>query len=257
MAPDVDRDGRFTPAADGERTAKFTWGIRDRGQPWAFYRPHFMDPREPSGLRLTHAAGSGRPGYRLEHVDRLASRFRRLRLTEREKREMLEAKVPWYQRLFGRSDGSSERLVLPQAHENFGRPRRMEDAHRRSERGIDVGFTSSLADATFFAGGRYSLLHSRRLVPDAVLEAQALLTGGGRDFYSLELLGSYPIDTTARIFAGGALLTDSLDFRRRQLDVLGGVEFALGRFRFRSAFRPTGPVSQAWFDFRIYYFPAW
>jgi hypothetical protein len=45
MAPDINRDGRFTPADDSTVTTKLLWGIRDHGTTWGRYRASYMDLR--------------------------------------------------------------------------------------------------------------------------------------------------------------------------------------------------------------------
>jgi hypothetical protein len=52
MAPDINRDGRFTPADDSTGTTKLLWGIRDRGTTWGRYRASYMDLRGASSVRL-------------------------------------------------------------------------------------------------------------------------------------------------------------------------------------------------------------
>ena len=45
MAPDINRDGQFTPKIDSTATTKLLWGIRDRGATWGRYRSSYMDLR--------------------------------------------------------------------------------------------------------------------------------------------------------------------------------------------------------------------
>ena len=87
-----------------------------------------------------------------------------------------------------------------------------------------------------------------------MLDAQLFLTTEGNDFYAAEILGYYPIDTLSKLFIGGGWITNSLSAERRQFNLVTGVEFSLGRFRFRNAFRSSGAVSPASIDFRVYLF---
>jgi len=56
MAPDIDRDGRFTPGIDNTTVSKVRWGIRDYGSTWRWYLQSFMDTRDASAVRSSEPA---------------------------------------------------------------------------------------------------------------------------------------------------------------------------------------------------------
>lgn len=281
VAADIDGDGVFDEGADSDG-GKFVWGIRDSGAPWAAYDSSYMDPRggdnaivlsplrgkaagSPSGSGGEPGAGQGagpaaegstRPSagtYRLVAAEALDATFQELGLSDAQVAHAFEVSVGWPKRLFGRSDGQPDKLLLPSRHEDFGDPRRLKSGYADLERGLDIGYTNILYGVTLFAGGRYTWINTSRVVPDVVVEGQALVTAEGNDYYELALLGSYPIDTMSRVFAGASLITDDIRFDKRQYGLLGGIEFRLAAFRFRTAYRTTGQVSRAKVDFRLYY----
>jgi len=275
VAADIDGDGRFTPGIDSTWNGKFVWGIRDTGKTWARYDPAYMEPRQrgDSVVLFYGVAGSSAPKtatgdsgaieptwvnsypYRLEHVATLASQFEWFQPSKAQIDETFRVPVAWPKRLFGRSDGGPEKLFIPSEHENFGNLKQLKEGYARIERGLTVGYTNILYGFTFLVGGRYAFINGSKLVPDVIVEGQAMLTGEGNDYYEVSLLGYYPIDTISKIFVGTSLITDDIRFDKRQYDLLGGLEFRLSSFRFRVAYRSTGAVSRAKVDFRIYYLP--
>lgn len=267
MAPDLDRDGRFTPGIDSQSGPKFVWGIRDHGDTWTRYSASYMLPRADQAIVLrapgderrsaSSDAAAKRPQgiYRLQHAEELADTFGALALDPDEMAEAFYTSTAWFKRFFGASNGGPEKLVLPTAHEDFGEPRRMRESYLRNEQGLTTGFTVILSGYTFFAGGRMRLATTPSPFPDLSLDAQAFLTVEGYDFYTAELLGFYPLDASTKFFFGVGFITDSLSLDGKQVDWIAGLEWDLGRFRFRNAFRSTGEVSQAWLDFRVYFFP--
>ena len=51
IAPDIDRDGLYTPGPDGDSGYKMLWGIRDKGITWSRYSQSYMNPRlEPDSV---------------------------------------------------------------------------------------------------------------------------------------------------------------------------------------------------------------
>lgn len=261
MAPDINDDTRFDPDHDVTAATKMVWGIRDRGSTGSRYRDTFADSRRDGGIELTsdHAAPRSRPPddrihrqtYRLEPVQTLESRFDRLALSQGESDEAFGTNVGWLKRLFGKADGADASLVRPTDHTDYGAPQRMRNGHTRPFRGISTGVTNILSSHSFFVDARYGWPNASPILPDLTLGAQAILSGKGTDFYSVELLASYPIDVITRVFGGAGLLTDDIRFNTRQFDWITGFEVTLGRFRFRQAFRSTGPVNTSgWAEFR-------
>ncbi len=247
--PDLDDDGSYTPAREGRSSQKIVWGIRDSGSTWAWtdQARRVRSPGSAIDLNSPHPVFGVAPTYRLEPVEVLAGEKERILAAAPENHRN------WATRLFGNSEGRSAALVLPPSHENYGRIGRAENNHIIGERGLLLGITPILHYATGLAGGRFSVPTQSRFVPDLVLQGQAMISGDGNDYYQAEVLGYYPIDALTNFFGGVALLGDSLDFDDRQVDWLAGVEWRVGHFRFRQAFRSTGPVSSAWCDFRVCY----
>ena len=69
MAVDANGDGRFTPRLDADGPRKFTWGIRDHGAPWSWYRTGDMDARQNDAVVF------GGSTYRLAPVAEMAVAF--------------------------------------------------------------------------------------------------------------------------------------------------------------------------------------
>ncbi len=263
LAPDIDGDGVFTPGRDSPSGEKFVWGIRDHGKTWASYRPSYMRPRRDDAITLDPQSNlhdersfedSARGYYRLEHVNVLSDQYDQLDLSRDQIADIFRTGTLWVKRMFGWSNGGPDKLILPSKHENFKKPHRMKDSYARKEQGLTMGFTNMFSGYTFFGGGRQTIFTPTRLLPDVVLDAQLFLTTEGNDFYAAEILGYYPIDTLSKLFIGGGWITNSLSAERRQFNLVTGVEFSLGRFRFRNAFRSSGAVSPASIDFRVYLF---
>jgi hypothetical protein len=256
MAPDLNADGRFTPALEDHSNSKIVWGIRDYGNIWARYSPAYGSERiAPSAISL-YPEGSdtlvpliSQPfTYRLESISGLMS-------NSFEWKDRLPRNTRnWVTRIFGKPDGSSKSLALPPMHPNFGKPGRAENNQAAVERGPFVGYTPILAGYTVFAGYRYTQPSHSRYVPDAVLDSYALLTGNGNDYYEFRMMGTYPVDAITSLLGGFSILGDSIGFDHHQLNWVGGFEVRLNHFRFHSTFRGTGKVSSAWMDFRLMWF---
>jgi hypothetical protein len=260
---DTDRDGMFTPGDDGESGYKILWGVRDRGYIWTRYNPDYMDQRNNGNAVLfCHGAGDfeGDGGldacprdsfsYRLAPVDELYIHFDQLALSSQEKKQIFENKVSWVKRLFGKSNGNSDKLVLPpdttpdQKTVAIG-------GFSSTERGLMVGGTTLISDPGLFVGGRYSFLHGVKFLPDLMLDAEGVVTTQGKGFFSAAALLSYPIDAITRVFGGIGLVSD---FESQQTDWIGGLEVRLGGTRISIAGRTMGSLTSSAMDFRLYYF---
>jgi len=266
LAADANRDGMFTPGDDGESGYKILWGIRDRGYTWVRYNPDYMDRRnEGNALLFCHQGGTSEGGgeldacpggsfsYRLVPVDELYRQFDLLDLSREEKRQVYENKVHWMKRLFGKSNGNSEKLVLPPDTAPDKKKVAIE-GFSATERGMMVGVTTLISDPGFFIGGRYSFLHGSKIIPDVLLDAEGVLTIQGKGFFSTTIRASYPIDATTKAFGGVGLVTNSINFDNRQLDWLGGLEIRVGGVRVSIAGRTMGSLTESALDFRLYYF---
>lgn len=252
MAPDIDGDLRFVPGRDVTPVTKTVWGIRDRGATGSRYRPTYTESRAESAVELVPDTGAGHGlTYALEPVESLEAQFEQLDLDDAAIGSAFRVDVGWVKRMFGKANGAHLSLIRPSRHHNYGAPDRMRTGHRSDASGINTGVTNILGSHAFFVSGRYAWMHASSVVPDVTLSSQAILTGQGRDFYGLELLATYPIDTLTRVFVGGGLLADDIRFSTVQLDWITGFEVSLGRFRFRQAFRTTGAVNPSgWAEFR-------
>jgi hypothetical protein len=266
-AADIDRDGRFTPGRDGDSGYKMIWGIRDKGVPWIRYSSSYMVPRsEQNSITLFHE-GSESPQrsdsdrvlqgkrftYRLMAVEKLYSDFADLELTPKQRKEAFESQVNWLLRAIGRSNGSSDQLLLPrepEGKENFLNTK----TFASTERGFMVGMTNLIEEPGVFVGGRYAFLNGKKYLPDLMLEADGILTTRGKGYLSTQFLLSYPIDATTKLMGGYGFVTDSVRFDRRQWDWIGAIEARLGFIRIYGATRTWGHIARSAVDFRVSYF---
>jgi hypothetical protein len=265
-ATDIDRDGLFTPGDDGESGYKILWGVRDKGYTWARYNPDYMEERNDENRMLFCHPGGGIEGdggsercppdsyqYRLVHVDELHRQFDQLGLSRKERKQVFETDVALLKRLFGKSNGESERLVLPPSSTATRKTVAVE-GFSATETGIQIGLTTLIWDPGLFFGGRYSFLHGSKIIPDVMLNAEAVLTSRGSTYLSTSILASYPIDAITKVFGGVGLVTDSITFENRQMDWIGGLEFRIGGVRISLAGRTMGPITESAIDLRLYYF---
>jgi len=257
LAPDIDEDGMYTPGPDGHSGYKLLWGIRDRGITWFSYNPDYMDRRSVAASvvmdsGLTDDAGARRFAYRLVPVASLEEDFARLALTDRQRKDAFEVGKHWFRRVFGGDDGNSDALLLPPrlrpGTESIGF-----GGLSSSERGVLLGATLSVEEPGLLLGGRYSVLHGRKFVPDLVFEADGILTSDHAYLFSQFFL-SYPIDSSTRVMGGRELVTDSISFDRRQWNWIGRIEVRLGRMRVSATTRSIGPVTGLSKEFRLAYF---
>jgi len=265
-APDANQDGVYTPGLDGDSGYKMLWGTRDEGKLWSRYSPNYMEPRNGDGIVLFCNGAAGPAGneaetgprkpcfqYRLAHVDELHEQFSQLGLSGEELEQAFETKASWLERLSGKSNGDSDKLVIPPSINPESRPLGVKD-FSKTEKGIMLGGTSLTGEPGVFLGGRYSFLNGSKYFPDLMLEADGVLTVEGKGYLSLSTLLSYPIDAITRVFGGAGLVTDTIDFRHRQWDWIVGLEVRVGHLRFSGAGRSTGAIADSGFDLRVSYF---
>lgn len=260
MCPDLDGDGRFTPGTDGDPHQKFCWGLRDRGISWAWWDPSLADDRSvPDAPRLRW---SGDPcphdpawervfAYKLEPVSGIAADFRERGWDAREPESCRVEPHSRFKAFFGLTGGEQLKLWVPGAHENFGRPERVSRNRMAGERGLLVGFTHYIGDCTFVLNARYGICTGRGLLPDIILDGNTFLTTSGRAFQGGEVAAYYPVDRLANVFVGGGVLCRLHDIGDRQAYAVCGLEYRLGKFRFRGAFYSKGStISDRW-EFRF------
>src|SRR5688572_420406 len=184
LAPDVDADGLFVPGKDGDSGSKVLWGIRDRGLTWPRYRTSYMTPRSDGNAivfsfdpaRDRGDAGSSRHfSYRLVPVDSLSERFDELELSDSERKHAFETDEFWFNRVFGKDNGRSDKLLVPPRAEAGGDSVGVHGVSS-GERLFLVGTVLNVDEPGFFAGGRYSFLTSSRFVPDVLLQVDGIVT---------------------------------------------------------------------------------
>jgi len=257
-APDINQDGMYTPRIDGDSGYKMLWGIRDKGKTWMTFKPSYMLLRSESESPVfshngTDAHSGKQFSYRLVSVDELSNEFLRLGLSDTERRKDFETPKSWFKRFVGKSDGNSDKLLVPRNPRIAGRSVGIEN-FSSTERGFMVGGTNLFPDPGFFLGGRYSFLNGKKIIPDLIFEADGIVTKKGKGYFSTQSLMSYPIEGSTRFFVGHSFVTDSLSFKRREWDWIGGFEVRLGRVRVYFASRPWGEITRSAVDFRMAYF---
>jgi hypothetical protein len=242
MAPDLNRDGRFTPGVDSTSILKLQWGIRDRGATWGPYRASFMDGRDASALRL--CGPEGEPDaepcsrYVLYPVDDLQRWFRALNLTARARQEIL-GRTSFLIKTFG--DVRIEKLMVPSDPPDGSVLDKM-IGRRTADSGIVAGFKSVSHAPAVIVGGRYFWAVPSRHAPDVVAEAVGVFPSGRRGMAEATVWGSYSVDAITNIIVGTGLFSEG-----STVDVMAGVDFRIGRFRVRPSWRLREHV----FDSRI------
>jgi len=266
-APDIDKDGWFTPGEDGDSGQKLIWGIRDRGLTWTPYSRSYADRRSEQGSivfsstqvdsSLDDDVGDDSPprqfAYRLVPVEELTNEFAKLALTHEQRKEIFESEVHWFRKALGRSNGQSGKLLVPPSREGGGEFAGLSD-FSSTERGFLLGGTNLIEESGAFLGARYSFLHGIKYLPDLVFEADGIVTYKGKGYLATEFLLSYPIDATLRFLGGASFVTEATSFRQHQWDWLAALEMRLGHIRIYAATRSWGPVTRSTLDFRLSYF---
>ena len=233
MAPDLNRDGRFTPGVDSTSVLKLQWGIRDRGSTWGPYRASFMDGRDESAVRLCGPAADQAEHdpcarYTLYPAADLQRWFGALQLSDRDRREILGS-TSWLVRTFG--DVRIEKLMVPTDPPDgrvldamIGRP--------TAETGFVVGFKSVAHAPALIVGRRYVWAVPSRHAPDVVAEAMALFPSGRRRSFEATVWGSYGIDAITNALLGAGWFSEG-----QAIDVVAGVDLRVGRWRVRPSWR--------------------
>jgi hypothetical protein len=241
MAVDVNGDGVFTPGLDADGPRKFTWGIRDHGAPWAWYRPSYADRRGPSAVVL------GPADYRLEPAEALESG-----LAEERSRWPAagDSEPSWGVRWFGEFDETTlERVPPPDPRPDASHDER---AAAKGERAWLVGGSNLLAPFSLFAGGRW-LVPTPWLLPDVLIDGEMVLTTDGRKYSVVDVMAAYRLDFATRVYVGGGPLVRwwSIDRREVEWDWAAGLEFHLGHLRVRQGVRRTGVLNHTAYEARV------
>ena len=245
MAPDINRDGRFTPGVDSSSSLKAQWGIRDRGSTWRWYLDSFMDTRDASSVRLcgplADRAADDRPctRYALYPAEGLQRWFQELQLSS-EDRQQVVGRTSWLVRTFG--DARVEDLMAPTDPPNGHVLDRMLRRRAQSETGFVAGFTTVDHSPTLIVGRRSFWELPSGQAPDLLVEAMALLPSDHRTLFEATAWGSYRIDAITNVLVGYGWFSEKGSFS----PVLGS-EFRAGRFRVR----PSVRLSDGGFDTRV------
>jgi hypothetical protein len=261
LAPDIDEDGLFTPGEDGDSGSKVLWGIRDSGYTWPRYKTSYMTPRGDGNALVFSYAGrtpesdkeqnDRHLGYQLVPVESLMDRFAQLELTDKQLKHAFETEVFWFNRVFGKDNGRSDKLLVPPPAE-IGTDSIGIRGVSSHERHFLAGTVLNVNDPGLFAGGRYSFLTRSRFLPDLMLQVDGIVTRKDK-YLSPQVMLSYPIDGFTKIMAGQSMVTDSLTFDRVQWDWVGAIEVRLGDMRISAATRSVGPLRNSAKEFRLFY----
>jgi hypothetical protein len=207
MALDATGSGVFVPGTSADGPRKFTWGIRDRGAPWAWYRQGYMAARRDDAVVL------GPSVYRLEPAARMTEA---LDTVEKSIRTGDRAARPgWVVRSFGEaSPDTLLKLPVPASNPDAAYGERR--AARR-ERGFEIAASNLLSQFSVLAGGRW-LVSTPWLLPDILLDAEGVLTYDGRFYTLVDLLATYRLDFGTRLFVGGGPLARWWSLTTREVE---------------------------------------
>jgi hypothetical protein len=236
MAPDINRDGRFTSSADSTATTKLLWGIRDHGSTWGRYRSSFMDGRGESAVRLCHSSTASTEAlacqrYVLYPINDLQEWFSAVHFSQNDLHNIV-GQTPLLVRAFG--DVRVERLMIPSDPPDGHVLDAMLHRRARTEAGFVVGFTSTGAHVpTLVAGRRYFWDVQSRYLPDVVAEAVVLFPAGGRRMAEATMFGSYSVDAITNVVVGVGWLSSA----HASADTLIGLDLRIGRLRVRPTWR--------------------
>ena len=193
MAPDINRDGRFTPNIDNSEVSKVRWGIRDNGSTWRWYLQHFMDVRDASAVRLCGPVASPAqdppacPRYSLYPADDLQRWFQELQLSARD-REDVVGRTSWLVRTFG--DFRVEHLMAPLDAADGREFEKMLRRRKVSETGFVAGFTTVDHTPALVLSRRYFWEVPSPRYPDILAEAVAIFPNDRRTLFEATVWGS-------------------------------------------------------------------
>jgi len=245
MAPDVDRDGRFTPGIDSTAALKLQWGIRDTGATGSRYRDSFMDDRDASASRLCGPTEAPQAEiadclrYALYPADDLQSWFQGFELSPRDRHDVL-GRSSWLVRTFG--DVQLENLMVPPDAADGSVLDAMVRRGVRGTRGFVTGLTAVGRSPALIAGKRYFWNMAPRRAPDIAAEGVALFSVGSRPEVEGTVWGSYTFDAITNLVFGAGWFSE-----RGGADIAAGSDLRVGRF----TVRPTWRVRERMFNTRV------
>jgi hypothetical protein len=235
MAPDINRDGRFTPGVDSTATTKMQWGIRDKGSTWGWYRASFTDRRDESAVRLCGPAiedGDREPSctrYTLYPGDDLQRWFSAFQLSPDDRREIL-GRTSLLVRTFG--DVRIEKLMVPMDPPDGRMLTAMLRRRTTTEAGYVAGFTTVALSPAVVLGRRYLWRTQSGYSPDYIAEALAIFPKGGGRSFEATMWSSYSVDAITNVLFGGGWFSEGA-----AADVAAGVDLRVGRWRVRPTWR--------------------
>lgn len=245
MAPDVNRDGRFTLNVDHTAVSKVAWGIRDRGYTWRWYHESFMDDRDESAVRLCGPVAApsldpaGCPRYALYPAEDLQRWSEAIGLRRDDVADVV-GRTSWLVRAFG--DTRVEHLISPSDGADGRHFERSLQRRSQSEAGFVAGFTTVDHAPALTLSRRYFREVASSHYPDLLVEGGVLLPAGRRPLVEVTVWGSYNLDAITNIVIGVGWFSES-----RSVSPIVGAEVRLGRLRIRPSWR----LIDAGFDTRV------
>jgi hypothetical protein len=236
MAPDIDRDGAFTPGIDSSRPrGGFDWGIRDHGNTWSFYRASYMDRRgHESSIRLCasddEVVRTDCVPYALASADDLQRWFEGMHLTSADRSRII-GHTSTAVRMFG--DAAIEDLMVPTDPPDGSMLHDMMQRSCHSERGLFGGMIAALKSPAAIVGGRINVPTYLPVVPGLLAEAVAIAPAHSKPKAEASLLGYFRADAILKLVAGVGFYSQD----RRHIDSIAGFEVRAGRLRVRPTVR--------------------
>jgi membrane-associated phospholipid phosphatase len=234
MAPDVNRDGRFTPSIDSTAPGKLLWGIRDGGNAWGWYRASYMDMRDHTAIRLcADTAAAAEPGcapYALYPVTDLQRWFDSLNLSTRERLDVV-GHTSWVTRIFG--DVRVENLMVPADPADGRMLDRMLTRRTRTQEGYAVGFTTIGRTPAPIVGKRFFWDVPSQRMPDIVADVSLIVPPGKPTRLQAFLTGSYALDATTNVLVGAGWFSAG----QSHANPVVGFDVRVGRFHVQPLYR--------------------
>ena len=246
MAPDIDGDGRFTPAIDSTEVRKVQWGIRDSGSTWGWYRNVVHGyPRRVGRPSVRAVAPSSPRVLPVRGIRAVCGRR--------------TAALVWRAAVVGQ--GSLRRVgqhavAHPDVRRHPGRG--AHGAHRPGQRtGPEPHGSAPRTDGNRVRGRLHLRRNCRRpsssaaatsrrsrrgATPDLIAETMVVASSGSRASVEATLWSSYSLDAVTNVVVGGGWFSNT-----GSGDVAAGIDFRIGRFRVR----PTWRMRTLDFDARL------
>ncbi|MBY0493893.1 MAG: hypothetical protein K2Y23_06730 [Cyanobacteria bacterium] len=246
MAPDINRDGRFSPEIDSSQRTKMIWGIRDQGSTWLRAKSGDTGARAPTAPTLALCGNlppqggrdAGCVPYALEPADAIQNWFRMLSVQDG---RSLIGSVPMWARWFG--DADKHQWLFPVASAGESTLPRLGRRTADAERGFLLGFAGFRGEPTAILGGRYLLPVQSRVWPDLLVEGSLRIDDPSallQDPSKLGVRGTvetrFPLDAVSTLFFASGWLRES-ERSQQRLDAIIGLELRFGSFRVRQGYR--------------------